>query len=141
MHVARWALIGAALLAAFQAWLWAGAGSMLALAGAIALAVALAAVALLPNTRFALIVGRAWTLPRAPDESERHYLLKIAAAWCLVVAVCVLGCIAVRGTGISQPAGIALRVFGFVAALMALQSFLVGLFGQAGGAPPNTSME
>jgi len=137
MHLARWALIGAALLASFQAWLWAGQGSLLALAGAIALAVALTAVALLPRTRFALIVGRAWALPRAPGESERRYRFKIAAAWFVVVAVCALGSIAVRDTAISQFAGVALRVFGFVAALMALQSLMVGLFRRTGGAQLN----
>ena len=141
MHVARWALIGAALLAAFQAWLWSGQGSLLPIAGAIALALALAAVALLPVTRFANVAGRVWALPRATGESERHYRFKIASAWFVVVAVCVLGCIAVRDTTISQPVGIALRVFGFVAALMALQSFLVGLFRRSGGALPNKSLE
>ena len=140
MHIARWALIGAALLASFQAWLWAGQDSLLALAGAIALAMALVAIALLPGTRFALIVGRAWALPRAPGESERHYRFKIAAAWCVVVTTCFFGCIAVRNTTISQSAGIGLRVFGAIAAAMALQSALVGMFGRARGAPPNTSL-
>jgi hypothetical protein len=122
MHVARWALVCAALLASFQAWLWAGQGSLLALAGAIALAVALVAVALRPGTRLANTVGRAWALPRGAGESERHYRFKIAAAWCAVVVACVLGCIAVRDTTLSQSGGIALRVFAFVALLMALQS-------------------
>ena len=53
MYVARWVLICAALLAAFQAWLWAGQDSLVALAGAIALAVVLIAVAGRPGTRFA----------------------------------------------------------------------------------------
>jgi hypothetical protein len=141
MHVTRWALIGAALLAAFQAWLWAGQDSPFALVGAIALAVALVVVALRPGTRVAAMLGRVWALPRASGESERHYRFKIAAAWLLVVALCVLGCIAVRSTTISGPAGIALRVFGFVAVLMALQSLLVGLFRSAASAPPNTPLQ
>ncbi len=141
MQVARWALICAALLAAFQAWLWAGQDSPLALAGAIALALCLAAVALRPATRFATVVGRVWTLPRSPTESERHYRFKVAIAWCAVVAVCVLGCLIVRNTAISQPAGIVLRVFGFVASMMALQSFLVGLFRRVSSAPHGTSLE
>lgn len=123
MYVARWALIGAALLAAFQVWLWAGQDSLVALAGAIALAVALVAVSCLPGTRLSAILNRVWVLPRASGESERRYRLKIAVAWVLVVALCVLGAFLVRGTAISEPGGIALRVFGFVAALMALQSF------------------
>jgi hypothetical protein len=132
MQVTRWALLCAALLASFQAWLWAGQDSLLALAGAIALAVALVAAALRPGTRFANTVGSAWALPRRAGESERRYRFKIAATWCAVVVACVLGCIAVRGTTISQAGGIALRVFGFVAALMALQSVLVGVFHRQG---------
>jgi hypothetical protein len=127
MQIARWALICAALLAAFQAWLWAGQGSLISLFGAIALAMAFLAVALLPNTRFAATLNRVWTLPRASGESERHYRFKIALAWLVVIGVCVLGCIGVRVTRMDHSAGIVLRVFGFVAALMALQSLLVGL--------------
>jgi hypothetical protein len=127
MQIARWALICAALLGAFQAWLWVGQGSLVSLFGAIALAMTFLAVALLPNTRLAVTLNRAWTLPRASGESERHCRFKIVAAWLVVVGVCVLGCIGVRVTHIDQSAGIVLRVFGFVAALMALQSLLVGV--------------
>lgn len=141
MYVARWALIGAALLAAFQAWLWVGQGSLFALACAIALAVAIVAVATHSRTRFAAALGHVWALPRASNESERRYRFKVAIAWIAIVALCVLGCIVVRGTAIAGAAGIALRVFGFVAVLMALQSFLVGLFRSTGVAPPNTSPE
>ncbi len=139
MYVARWVLICAALLAAFQAWLWSGQDSLVALAGAIALAVVLIAVAGRPGTRFAAALSRVWALPRAPGESERHYRFKIAIAWLLVVTLCIFGVVVVRGTAISEPGGIVLRVFGFVALLMALQSFLVGLFRSTRGAPPDTS--
>src|SRR5688572_15127098 len=93
MYVARWALIGAALLAAFQSWLWAGQQSLAGLAVAIALAVALVAAVHLPGTRYAEVLKHAWDLPRAAGESERRYRLKIGFAWLVIVAVCVLGCV------------------------------------------------
>lgn len=128
MHVARWALIGATLLAAFQAWLWSGQDSLLGLTGAIALALALVAAVHLPGTRYAEVLGQVWTLPRAPGESERRYRFKIALAWLLVVTLCLLACIPLHGKPSLEMAGVALRIFGFVALLMALQSFLTGLF-------------
>ncbi len=128
MQVARWALTCVALLAAFQAWLWAGQDSLLALAGSIALALALLAVAFRPGTRLARVLGREWVLPRTAGESQRRYRFKIAMAWLLVVALCVVGCIAIRGNTTLVLTGVALRVFGFVALLMAFQSLLAGLF-------------
>ena len=128
MYIARWALISASLLAAFHAWLWAGQGSLLAVAGCVGLAVSLVALALLSRSRFATTMGRAWVLPRAAGESERRHRFKVALAWLAFVAVCLLGCITVRDTSMSDAGGIALRVFAFVAALMALQSFFMGLF-------------
>ena len=128
MYVARWALIGAVLLASFQAWLWAGGESLVGLAGAIAVGIALIAAVWLPGTRYAVALNREWAWPRAPGESERRYRFKVALAWLLLVTLCILGCVALRGSASSQISGVALRVFGFVAALMALQSLLVGLF-------------
>jgi len=146
MYVARWALIGAALLAAFQAWLWAGQESLVGLAGAIALAVALVAAAHLPGTRYAEVLNRVWALPRAPGESDRGYRFKAALAWLVVVAICVLGAIALRwrtsiGADAASLVGVGLRVFGFVAGLMALQAFLEALFRSSNGAPLETSLE
>ena len=109
MQVARWALIGASLLAAFQAWLWAGQGSLIGLAGAMAFALALIAAVHLPGTRYALVLGRAWDLPRASGESERRYRFKIALAWMLVVTLCVLGCIALRSRQSVEVSGVALQ--------------------------------
>jgi phosphatidylserine synthase len=74
------------------------------------------------------------TLPRASAESERRYRFKIALAWVVVVALCVLGCLAVRGAQWPETPGVALRIFGFVAALMALQAFLSGVFRAPGKA-------
>jgi hypothetical protein len=69
MYVARWALVGAALLAAFQAWLWGQQQSWFSLAGAIALARALVALVHLPVTRYAEALGRVWALPRRAGEA------------------------------------------------------------------------
>ena len=74
------------------------------------------------------MLGREWVLPRTSGESERRYRFKIAMAWLLVVGLCVAGCIAIYGSTTLVLTGIALRVFGFVAAVMAFQSFLAGLF-------------
>jgi len=141
MRVARWVLFSAALLAAFQAWLWSEQQSLLGLAVAIGLALALVAAVSLPGTRYAVVLNHEWTLSRAPGESERRYRFKVAGAWLLVVALCVLGCVVLRDGVSSGVGGIALRVFGFVAALMALQSFLVGQFRPACGTPANAPLE
>ena len=128
MHVARWALIGAILLAAFQAWLWSGQDSLPGLAGAIAIALALIAAVHLPGTRSAVVLGYAWTLPRAPRESERRYKFKVALAWIGVGTLCLLACIPLHGEPSQETVGVALRIFGFIALLMALQSYLAGMF-------------
>jgi hypothetical protein len=128
MQVARWALTSAALLVAFQAWLWTGQDSLLALAGSIAVALTLLAVAFHSKSRLAAVLGREWVLPRTSGESERRYRFKIAMAWLLVVGLCVVGCMAIHGSTTPVLTGIALRVLGFVAAVMAFQSFLAGLF-------------
>jgi hypothetical protein len=139
MNVARWILISAVLLAAFQAWLWAGQQSLVGLTVAVALAAALVAAVHLPGTRFAVVLRHVWALPRGAGESERRYRFKISLAWLAVVALCVLGCIAFEAfatyaeDAVSFP-GIGLRVFGFVAGLMALQSFLAGVFSSPGNA-------
>jgi hypothetical protein len=141
MYVARWLLIGAVLMAAFLAWLWAGQQSLAGLAGAIALAVALVAAVHLPGTRYSEVLDSVWNLPRASGESERKYRFKVALAWLLVVATCVAGCIALRGlTSMADGAltivGVGLRVFGFVAGLMAFQSLFAGLFRSSSGTSP-----
>jgi len=146
MYVARWALIGAALLAAFQAWLWAGQQSMAGLAAAVTLAVALVAAVHLPGTRYAEVLQRVWALPRVTGASERRYRFKVAIAWLVVVAMCVLGCVVLSGLTTNAEddislVGIGLRVFGFAAGLMALQSFLVGLFCSQRETPPNKSLK
>lgn len=136
MYVARWILVGTVLLAAFQAWLWSNQQSLVGLVGAISAAVALIAALFLPGTRYAIALGSEWQLPRAEGESERRYRFKVALAWLLVATLCVLGCIALRVMALTGFFGIALRVFGFVAALMALQSLLVGLFRRSQGRRP-----
>lgn len=146
MYVARWVLVSTALLAAFQAWLWAGQQSVAGLAIAVALAVLLVAAVHLPGTRYAEVLQRVWALPRGAGESERKYRFKVASAWLGVVAVCVLGCVGLsRFTTNAEDeisfVGIGLRVFGFAAGLMALQSFLVGLFRSPPEAPPNKSLQ
>ena len=133
MQIARWALIGAALLAAFQAWLWADQESWPAFAAAAALTLGLIAVAYLPKTRYAIAVNRVWALPRRPEESERRYRLRFAIAWLLVVTVFTLAAVAIRHYDLLDRDtiplfSVGLRVFGFVALMMALQSFLVGVF-------------
>ena len=145
MYVARWALIGAALLAAFQAWLWGQQRSWLAVAGAIALAIALVAVVHLPGTRYSEALGRVWALPRKAGEAERTYRFRIALAWVLVTVVCASSAIALplalAKASENSVLPVGLFVFGFVAALMGLQSFLVGWLRASGAAPPNTSLE
>jgi hypothetical protein len=126
--------------------LWAGQQSLAGLAVAIALAVALVAAVHLPGTRYAEVLQHVWALPRAAGESERRYRLKVAFAWLVVVAVCVLGCVILsqikaNAGNESSLFGPGLRVFGFVAGLMALQSFLAGLFCAPGAAPPDKSLE
>jgi hypothetical protein len=146
LYVARWALIGAALLAAFQAWLWTGQQSLIGLVVCVASAVPLVAAVHLPGTRYAEVLQKVWALPRGADESERRYRFKIAIAWLAVVAACVIGCIVLSVTAAETQdgidlAGMGLRVFGFVAALMALQSFLVALFRSPARVPTNQSLE
>lgn len=146
MYVVRWALIGAALLVAFQAWLWVGQQSLAGLAVAVGLAVAFVAAVHLPGTRYAEVLKHAWALPRGAGESERRYRFKVAIAWLVVVAVCVLGCvilsrITANGGNNTSLVGIGLRVFGFAAGLMALQSLLLGLFRAPDAAPSNKSLE
>jgi hypothetical protein len=142
MYVARWALIGTALLAAFQAWLWAGQQSMAGLAVALAFAVGLIAAVHLPGTRYAEVLQRVWALPRPTGESERRYRFRVAIAWLVVVSVCVLGCVVLGWLRTNAEndislVGIGLRVFGFAAGLMSLQSLLVGLRWSSHEAPPN----
>jgi hypothetical protein len=132
MYITRWVLISVALLAAFQAWLWAGQQSLAGLAVALVLALALVAAVHLPGTRFAVLLRHAWALPRQNDESDRRYRFKVALAWLLVVASCVLGCVALSSHARDDInlAGITLRVFGFVAGLMALQALIAGSRGR-----------
>jgi hypothetical protein len=119
---------------------------MVGLTISLASAVALVAAVHLRGTRYAEVLQSVWALPRGEGESERRYRFKVAVAWLVVVAVCVLGCVVLRiltpsvEDGASR-VGVGLRVFGFVAGLMALQSFLVGMFRSPGGAPPNKSLE
>jgi hypothetical protein len=141
MRIARWALLGAALLAAVQAWLWSSQQFRLLLVGAITLCTLILLVALRPGSRLAAVVHRRWALPRVPGESDRWYHLRIAGVWLSIGLVSVAALFVSVAAASSPWVSLVLLFTGFTALLMALQSLLSGSLRNELSKPPASTCE
>jgi hypothetical protein len=144
--MARWAIVGASLLAAFQLWLWVVQGYLLGALLALVTMFALGFAAWRPGSAYARSLTKARVLKRAIDESERAYWFRVSLTWVLVAVVCLVGALGIpsvfRGSSAFLTLVVALFYSLSLASIcMALQSFRYCIVQSAAAAPPNNSLE
>jgi hypothetical protein len=132
-----WALVGAAVLAGFQAWAWFECGFFLISALVLLLAVPLLVTAFRPTSRVGAALMHVWGLPRRVGESNRGYRLRAAMLWISSagIACLLLRLLIRRGQDHFLPISetfisVSLILVVFLSLIMALQALLRAFFGR-----------